>query len=90
MGSDETDERGMLAEQAVPLSKQRAVRDGPHYLGHRERLRERFASAGHAALPDYELLELLLFRLIPRAGTDPAAKPTGEIRGPAIEAVVPF
>jgi len=29
-------------------------------------------------------------RLVPRAGTDPAAKPTGEIRGPAIEAVVSF
>jgi beta-mannosidase len=29
-------------------------------------------------------------RLASRAGTDPAAKPTGEIRGPAIEAVVSF
>ncbi|MBB5042981.1 glycoside hydrolase family 2 protein [Shinella fusca] len=29
-------------------------------------------------------------RLASRAGTDPAAKPTGEIRGPSIEAIVSF
>src|SRR5690606_5771046 len=47
----------------------------PHYLGHRERLRERFAaSASGENFADYELLELLLFRLIPRADTKPVAK----------------
>lgn len=46
----------------------------PHYLGHRERLRERFAAMGAEALADYELLELLLFRSIPRADTKPVAK----------------
>ncbi|MET3661152.1 DNA repair protein RadC [Aquamicrobium ahrensii] len=50
------------------------AREKPHYLGHRERLRERFHSSGHSALPDYELLELLLFRLIPRSDTKPVAK----------------
>jgi DNA repair protein RadC len=40
----------------------------PHYLGHRERLRKRFRDAGADALPDYELLELVLFRAV-RAGT---------------------
>ena len=39
----------------------------PHYLGHRERLRRRFREAGADALPDYELLELVLFRAVPRA-----------------------
>ena len=34
-------------------------RPQPHYLGHRERLRERFRKAGAGALADYELLELL-------------------------------
>ena len=34
----------------------------PHYLGHRERLRRRFREAGPDSLPDYELLELILFR----------------------------
>ncbi len=46
----------------------------PDYLGHRERLRERFRSGGANALPDYELLELVLFRSIPRADTKPVAK----------------
>jgi len=39
----------------------------PHFLGHRDRLRQRFAAAGGEALPDYELLELLLFPLHPAA-----------------------
>jgi DNA repair protein RadC len=46
----------------------------PHYHGHRERLRERFHSGGPEALGDYELLELALFRTIPRADTKPIAK----------------
>jgi DNA repair protein RadC len=46
----------------------------PHYLGHRERLRRRFRDAGADALPDYELLELVLFRAVPRRDTKPLAK----------------
>ena len=46
----------------------------PHYLGHRERLRRRFRGAGPDALPDYELLELILFRAAPRRDTKPLAK----------------
>ena len=46
----------------------------PHYLGHRERLRRRFRDAGADALPDYELLELILFRALPRRDTKPLAK----------------
>jgi len=46
----------------------------PHYLGHRERLRRRFRDAGPDALPDYELLELILFRAVPRRDTKPLAK----------------
>jgi DNA repair protein RadC len=45
-----------------------------HRDGHRQRLRDRFASAGADALPDYELLELLLFRSIPRRDVKPIAK----------------
>jgi DNA repair protein RadC len=48
--------------------------DLPHYVGHRQRLRERFVSGGRDALPDYELLELLLFMAIPRVDTKPLAK----------------
>lgn len=46
----------------------------PHYLGHRERLRERFQKAGTAGLHDYELLELLLTYAIPRKELKPLAK----------------
>ncbi len=42
--------------------------------GHRQRLRDRFASGGAEALPDYELLELVLFSAIPRRDTKPLAK----------------
>ncbi len=47
---------------------------GPHhYAGHRERLRERFLKSPDT-LPDYELLELVLFRTIPRRDVKPLAK----------------
>jgi DNA repair protein RadC len=46
----------------------------PHYHGHRERLRERFREGGSAAVTDYELLELVLFRALPRRDVKPLAK----------------
>ena len=46
----------------------------PHYKGHRERLRARFAEAGDQGIPDYEILELLLFRSIPQRDVKPLAK----------------
>jgi DNA repair protein RadC len=42
--------------------------------GHRERLRQRFFKGGRQALPDYELLELLLTYVLPRRDTKPLAK----------------
>jgi DNA repair protein RadC len=59
---------------AKPKPPQHASAEEPHYLGHRERLRERFYSAGPDALSDYELLELALFAAIPRRDTKPIAK----------------
>ena len=58
-----------LAE-AAPV----AAEETPHYHGHRERLRARFADGGADALADYELLELALFRAIPRRDVKPLAK----------------
>lgn len=58
--------------QAVP-----AVSKGklPSYIAdHRARLRTRFREGGAAALPDYELLELVLFRAIPRQDVKPLAR----------------
>jgi DNA repair protein RadC len=46
----------------------------PLYLGHRERLRDRFLAGGADAMPDYELLEMVLFRAIKRGDTKPIAK----------------
>jgi DNA repair protein RadC len=46
----------------------------PHYLGHRARLRQRFREAGAEALPDYELLEMVLYGAFPRGDTKPLAK----------------
>jgi DNA repair protein RadC len=47
----------------------------PSYIAdHRQRLRDRFMQAGGAALPDYELLELVLFRAIPRQDVKPLAR----------------
>lgn len=45
-----------------------------HYLGHRARLRERFLGTSGDALPDYELLELILFSARPRGDVKPLAK----------------
>lgn len=45
----------------------------PHYLGHRQRLRERFLK-DPKNIPDYEVLELLLGFVIPRKDTKPLAK----------------
>ena len=48
--------------------------EAPHYYGHRDRLRARFSEVGGDALPDYELLEIVLFRSIPRRDVKPIAK----------------
>ncbi len=48
--------------------------EGPHHLHHRSRLRARFLSAGPAGVADYEMLELVLFRAIPRRDVKPLAK----------------
>lgn len=52
---------------AAPVAK-------PHFTGHRERLRDRALAGGLTALPDYELLELFLFRSIPKKDVKPLAK----------------
>lgn len=46
----------------------------PHFYGHRQRLKDKFASSDGAALADYEMLELLLTYAIPRRDTKPIAK----------------
>jgi DNA repair protein RadC len=45
-----------------------------HFLGHRARLRDRFLNGGADALPDYEMLELVLCAAVPRGDMKPLAK----------------
>lgn len=68
------------AKQTPPRAVRTEAPDGssktdqPHYHGHRERLRERFFRGGPDAVQDYELMELVLFRAIPRRDVKPLAK----------------
>lgn len=56
---------------AVPLREGRL----PSYIkDHRARLRQRFSEGGAGAMPDYELLELILFRCIARQDVKPLAR----------------
>jgi DNA repair protein RadC len=68
MAGDPDSEERSGKERSGPAAKP------PHYHGHRERLRERFLDAGSAAVTDYELLELVLFRALPRRDVKPLAK----------------
>ena len=53
---------------------QKPIGNKPHYHGHRERLREKFRDRGAAALAEYEILEMLLFRTVRQGDTKPLAK----------------
>jgi DNA repair protein RadC len=57
-----------------PPGEPGGLAEGPHYIGHRDRLRTRFLEAGDDGMSDYELLELVLFRSMPRRDTKPVAK----------------
>ena len=57
--------------EVVPVAKGRL----PSYMrDHRQRLRRRFVEGGAQAMPDYELLELVLFRALPRQDVKPLAR----------------
>ena len=66
--------KGRENGEETGLSEATAHTDTPHYLGHRDRLRTRFREAGTDALSDYEMLELVLFRALPRRDVKPLAK----------------
>lgn len=67
-------EHGRAAQGLSDSLPQIDLANQPHYLGHRQRLRDRFLAGGDNGLPDYELLELLLFFSIPKIDTKPLAK----------------
>ncbi|SLN25049.1 hypothetical protein PSA7680_01081 [Pseudoruegeria aquimaris] len=63
-----------LADDEAPAQPLPAGRLPSYITEHRRRLRERFMVGGADALPDYELLELLLFRALPRKDVKPVAR----------------
>lgn len=56
------------------MSQLNKKEEQPHYIGHRDRLRQRFVENGADALADYEILELVLFLAIPQRDVKPLAK----------------
>jgi DNA repair protein RadC len=64
----------MSSDQNIAETSPGFAEANPHYHGHRERLRARFREAGADAVTDYELLELVLFRAVPRRDVKPLAK----------------
>ncbi|MEM7723312.1 MAG: DNA repair protein RadC [Pseudomonadota bacterium] len=65
---------------SVPKTPKARSAGGPskgaeaHRHKHRDRLRTRFTEGGADAVPDYELLEMILYRALPRGDTKPLAK----------------
>ncbi|MCI4662343.1 MAG: DNA repair protein RadC [Neomegalonema sp.] len=65
-----------LPQEPAPKSASSEPNAAPidHRHGHRDRLRTRFRQGGADAVAEYELLELILFRAIPRRDVKPLAK----------------
>ncbi|MFZ5963112.1 RadC family protein [Thalassococcus sp. BH17M4-6] len=71
----------LFAPDEAPAGPEPAARQPSYIRDHRARLRERFMVGGADALPDYELLELVLFRAIPRRDVKPLARQLIEVFG---------
>lgn len=76
MPRDNDGRQGKLGaeEQGALFGGQAAARPTDDRVGHRSRIRSRFRNGGSDAVPDYELLEMILFRVFPRGDTKPIAK----------------
>ena len=70
-----------FSNDEAPLAPLPAGRTPSYIADHRKRLRARFLTGGALAMPDYELLELVLFRAIPRQDVKPLAHKLLEIFG---------
>ena len=63
-----------VSQTFVAAEIARPEEPAPHYLGRRARLRDRFLNGGADAVPDYEMLEMVLYAAIPRGDLKPLAK----------------
>ena len=63
-----------IAETTAKTRRGAPAAERPHYHGHRDRLRDKFSEHGAGSLADYELLEMLLFRVYRQKDTKPLAK----------------
>jgi DNA repair protein RadC len=78
-----------MARKGIPHGELAdAIGFAPHYLGHRGRLQERLLNGGAEALPDYEILEMLLAASNPRGDTKPLAKRLIDHFGGSLAAVL--
>ncbi len=66
--------RSLFSNEEAPVAPLPAGKLPSYISDHRARLRDRFMRGGAAAMPDYELLELVLFRAIPRRDVKPLAR----------------
>ncbi|MEJ6396546.1 RadC family protein [Yoonia sp. 208BN28-4] len=67
------DTRTLFDKHETPVATSGTGKQPSYIAGHRKRLRDRFLSGGASAMPDYELLELLLFRCIKQGDVKPVA-----------------
>ena len=73
-GKDRDAGKTGAAEQSTLFGTQQPAQPVDDKVGHRQSLRDRFRTGGRDAIPDYELLEMILFRVFPRGDTKPIAK----------------
>jgi len=78
---------GGLKDRGAGPEQTSLFQEADSRAGHRQRLKDRFVNGGAEALPDYELLELVLFSAIPRRDTKPLAKALIERFGSFAEVV---
>lgn len=74
VGRSEFGERPLPGFELGPVVHSSSAITEDHRIGHRARLKQRFQEGGADAIPDYELVELLLFRSIPRKDVKALAK----------------
>lgn len=67
---------GLSGQHATPVLSKSPGKAAKfdHRKAHRTRLRDRFRQGGADAVPDYELLEMILYRALPRGDTKPLAR----------------